>query len=136
MNPLIQVIRGMRNGIYSFCVTSNGTTLNGIATVENETMRGFNSSNVYLPKRMIRRGKTSWNVKLYAYAPRRIVFLTEAVSRRYFEGEEAEDSFAFEGAADGDANIKVSIHGKWLFDLPGERQKVGGRAIRVVWRNG
>jgi hypothetical protein len=42
----------MRNGIYSFYVTLDGTALKGIALVENDAVAGFNRSHIYFLERL------------------------------------------------------------------------------------
>jgi hypothetical protein len=107
----------MRDGIYSFHVTSNGTTLNGIAMIQNDSIRGLTSGNVFPVERIRRYKKPCWHVYACRYANREQSTYGWGFPA-IVAGEDREDSFALDGAADGDANVKISIHGKWLLDLP------------------
>jgi hypothetical protein len=117
----------MRDGIFSFYIRCDETATRGIALVENDAIRGFSRSHVYSIERLIagsierlrKDRNTRWQVKALEHTH------TEGVSTRGFpaklEGEEGEDQFWYQGAADADRKLKVEIQGAWLHDLPWNR---------------
>ena len=112
----VQVIKGMRNGIYSFGITSYGRVAKGIAKVKGDVIRGLISHRVYVTERS---AKTVWRLKAYRYG---YASETQGVSMRgneaILDGDESEDRFALEGTWDGDTSAKVAIEGVWLHALP------------------
>jgi hypothetical protein len=98
----------MRNGIYSFDITSGETASKGIAMVEKNVLRGLDWGHAYTVERSTKHGKPRWSVEAHRYMSG-----TPGVYRGGFpailEGEEGEDQFNFKGTADGDINIKVAI---------------------------
>jgi hypothetical protein len=119
----------MRDGIYSFFITSDGTASKGIAVVEHDAIKGFNSSHIYSVERVINypaervshRGK-HWRAKAIGNRA------AQRGSLRGFPamvgGEEAEDEFLFEGEADADNNVGIEIQGAWLHELPWHRAEI------------
>ena len=117
----------MRNGIFSFYIRCDETATRGIALVENDAIRGFSRSHVYSIERLIadsverlrKDRNTRWRVKAMEHTH------ADGVSPRGFparlEGEEGEDQFWYQGAADADRKLKVEIQGAWLHDLPWNR---------------
>lgn len=105
----------MRNGIYSFRITSYGTA-KGIAKVKGDVIRGLISNRVYVTERS---AKTVWRLRAYRYG---YASETQGVSMRgneaILDGDESEDRFALEGTWDGDTSAKVAIEGVWLHALP------------------
>jgi hypothetical protein len=120
------VIMVMRDGIYSFFITSDGTTSKGIAMVEHDAIRGFNANHIYSVERLFNypaerasdRGK-HWRAKAIGNR------VAQKGSLRGFPamvgGEEDEDEFSFEGESDADRQVSVEIQGAWLHDLPWQR---------------
>jgi hypothetical protein len=123
----IMVSWRMRDGIFSFYIRCDETATRGIALVENDAIRGFSRSNVYSIEKLIvdsderlrKDRNTRWRVKALEHTQ------TKGVSTRGFparlEGEEGEDQFWYQGAADADRKLKVEIQGAWLHDLPWNR---------------
>ena len=109
----VQVIKGMRKGIYSFRITSYGRVAKGIAKVKGDVIRGLISNRVYVTERC---AKTVWHLRAYRYG---YASETQGVSMR---GNEAildgDERFALEGTWDGDTSAKVAIEGVWLHALP------------------
>lgn len=124
---LFMIIIVVRDGIYSFYVTSDGTAIKGIALIENNGITGFNRSQIYSVERLAkypaeRAGKCHqkhWRAKAIEYQQ------AQRVSIRGFpamiDGDEDEDQFLFEGESDADINVLVEIQGAWLHDLPWHR---------------
>jgi hypothetical protein len=120
------VIIAMRNGIYSFYVTLDGTALKGIALVENDAVAGFNRSHIYFlerlakypPERVGKHRQKHWRAKAIEYTH------VQGSIRGFpamIDGEDDEDQFLFEGESDADINVRVEIQGAWLHDLPWQR---------------
>jgi hypothetical protein len=121
------VIIVVRDGIYSFYVTSDGTAIKGIALIENNGITGFNRSQIYSVQRLTKypaekagkRQQKHWHAKAIEYQQ------AQRVSIRGFptmiDGEEDEDQFLFEGESDADIKVRIEIQGAWLHDLPWHR---------------
>ena len=117
----------MRNGIFSFYIRTDETSIKAIALVENDSIRGFNQSHIYSIERLVKdtversrkHRNTNWRVQAVEYRQ------TRGLSTRGFpanlEGEEGEEQFWFEGESDGDHKVKVEIQGAFLHDLPWHR---------------
>ena len=104
----------MRDGIYSFEVTTDGTVSKSIALVQGDEIKGL--SQTYNVERSIRDRRGRWRVDV---SPTKN---SSGFHRSGFpaklEGEENDDHFIFEGTCDADINTRVKIQGKWLCDLP------------------
>jgi hypothetical protein len=123
----------MRDGIYSFFITSDGTAIKGIALVENDAIRGFNRSHIYSVDQLViysvervrRHRNTRWHVKAMEYTD------TLGASTRGFpaklKGDQGDDQFWFEGESDLDKNVRVEIQGAWLHNLPWHRATTSRR---------
>jgi hypothetical protein len=122
----ILITSGMRDGIFSFYIRSDGTAIRAIALVENDSIRGFNRSHIYTIERLHRSldrlrndRNTNWRVKVVEYAH------SKDVSPQGFpaklEGDEGEEQFWFEGGSDADRHVRVEIQGAWLQNLPWHR---------------
>jgi hypothetical protein len=116
----------MRDGIFSFYIRFNQTTIRAIALVEKDSIRGFNRSHIYSVERLkysverlLKHRNTNWHVKAmeYTYAPG--VSLCGFPAK--LEGEEGEEQFWFEGGSDADRHVRVEIQGAWLQNLPWHR---------------
>jgi hypothetical protein len=117
----------MRDGIFSFYIRSDETSIKAIALVESDSIRGFNRSHIYSVERLIKRSverlrrdrNTRWRVKAMVHT------LPQGVPMRGFpaklEGEEGEEQFWFEGGSDADKHVRVEIQGAWLRNLPWHR---------------
>lgn len=116
----------MRDGIYSFFIIAGGTVSRGIAVVEHDTIRGFNSSHIYSVERLANypaersshRGK-HWRAKVIGNRAAKSGSLHGFPAM--VGGEEDEEQFSFEGEADADSNVGVEIQGAWLHELPWHR---------------
>jgi hypothetical protein len=113
----------MRDGIFSFYIRSDETSIRAIALVENDSIRGFNRSHIYFLERLkysldrLRKDRnTNWSVKVMEHTR------VQSSSMRGFpaklEGEEGEEQFWFEGGSDADRRVRVEIQGAWLHNLP------------------
>jgi hypothetical protein len=122
------VIIEMREGIFSFYIRSDQITIRAIALVENDSIRGFNRSHLYLVERLgfsharLRKNQsTNWRVKVVEHT-RAQGFLIGGFPAK-LEGEEGEEQFCFEGGSDADRRVRVEIQGAWLHNLPWHRPK-------------
>jgi hypothetical protein len=116
----------MRDGIYSLFIIADGTASKGIAVVEHDAIRGFNSSHIYSverlvnypPERSSHRGK-HWRAKAIGNRAAQSGCLHGFPAM--VGGEEEEEQFSFEGEADADSHVGVEIQGAWLHELPWHR---------------
>ncbi len=116
----------MRDGIYSLFIIADGTPSKGIAVVEHDTIRGFNSSHIYSVERLVnypaerssQRGK-HWRAKAVGDQATRSGSLHGFPAM--LGGEEDEEQFSFQGKADADSQVGVEIQGAWLHELPWHR---------------
>jgi hypothetical protein len=116
----------MRDGIYSLFITSDGTASKGIAIVEHDAIRGFNSTHIYSVERLV-------NYPAERSSHRGRHWRAKAIGNRAAQkgsmhgfpamlgGAEDEDQFSFEGESDADSKVGVEIQGAWLHDLPWHR---------------
>src|ERR1700692_4557153 len=119
----------MRDGIYSLFITSDGAASKGIAVVEHDAIRGFNSSHIYSVERLVNypaersshRGK-HWRAKVIGNKAAQSGSLRGCPAM--VGGEEDDDQFSFEGEADADSKVGVEIQGAWLHELPWQRSSV------------
>jgi hypothetical protein len=126
----------MRDGIFSFYIRSDGTSIKAIALVENDSIRGFNRSHIYSIERLeysldrLRKDRnTNWQVKVMEYTH------SDSASMRGFpaklEGEEGDEQFWFEGGSDADRRVRVEIQGAWLQNLPWHRAADRKKAAKL-----
>ena len=112
----VQVIKGMRNGIYKFPYHILREGCQGDCQGQGRRDQGLISNRVYVTERS---AKTVWRLKAYRYG---YASETQGVSMRgneaILDGDESEDRFALEGIWDGDTSAKVAIEGVWLHALP------------------
>jgi hypothetical protein len=103
----------MRDGIYSFNVTSRGT---GIAIVENNTIKGLTRNSTYISQPSTKYGEPCFLFHELPFGDPQGFF------RRGFPakllGEEGENHFKLSGESEGDSSLKVTIQGQWLCNLP------------------
>ena len=112
----------MQDGIYSLFITSDGTASKGIAVVEHDAIRGFNSTHIYSVERLV-------NYPAERSSHRGRHWRAKAIGNRahlhgfpaMLGGAEEEDQFSFEGESDADSKVGVEIQGAWLHDLPWHR---------------
>jgi hypothetical protein len=116
----------MREGIFSFYIRSDKTTLRAIALVENDSIKGFSRSHLYSverlgssPARLRKNRRTNWRVEAMEHA--RVGGFSIPGFPATLEGEEGEEQFCFEGRSDADRLVRVEIQGAWLENLPWDR---------------
>jgi hypothetical protein len=116
----------MREGIFSFYIRSDETTIRGIALVENDSIRGFNRSHIYCverlascPLRVPMDRCTIWRVKAIEHTAAQGLSIGGFPAK--LEGEEEEEQFCFAGGSDADRLVRVEIQGAWLQNLPWHR---------------
>jgi hypothetical protein len=117
---------GMRDGIFSFYIRSDGTAIRAIAVVEKDSIRGFNRSHIYTVERLQHSHdrarsdrNTNWRISAMEYA-----HSEDALPQGFpakLEGEEGEEQFWFEGGSDADRHVRIEIQGAWLQNLPWHR---------------
>jgi hypothetical protein len=116
----------MRDGIFSFYIRLDETTVRAIALVENHSITGFNQSHIYSIERLEHsvealptRRSTQWYVKALEYAWPKGASVSGFPAK--LQGEEGEEQFWFEGGSDADKHIRVEVQGAWLQNLPWHR---------------
>jgi hypothetical protein len=105
----------MREGIYRIETTKGQMSSNGVAMINNGRIRGLDINYVYAGNQVTKNGMRGWSFSAEKYS--------ESGSGSFFRhfsatvyGEEAEEEFRLSGELDGDASMKVAIHGQRVAD--------------------
>jgi hypothetical protein len=108
---------GMIDGIYNLEIKFGEEHVQGVAKVKGNSIKGLDSDRVYVVEFSGQHGKSCWRFSASRYTEP-TTGLTTAGSHQITCCQNSEKRFAFEGEMTGFTNVKVSIHGEWIADLP------------------
>jgi hypothetical protein len=107
----------MIDGIYNLEIKFGEEHVQGVAKVKGNSIKGLDSDRVYVVEFSGQHGKSCWRFSASRYTEP-TTGLTTARSHQITCCQNSEKRFAFEGEMTGFTNVKVSIHGEWIADLP------------------
>jgi hypothetical protein len=85
--------------------------------VKGNVIRGLDSDRIYIVEFSGRHGESCWCFSASRYT-QPTAGLTTSGSHQIACRQNSEKRFAFEGEITGFTNLKVSMHGEWIADLP------------------